>query len=51
MACETEKVVFFTELSLNAFCPKIIMLQGHGPTVQLAVPLQELCDCVHVQDC
>jgi hypothetical protein len=35
---------------LNAFCPKNNASQS-WPTVQLAVPLQEPCDCMHVQTC
>ena len=42
MARETEKVVSFTELSLNAFCPNKNNASQSWPTVQLAVPL---CAC------
>ena len=46
-----KKEFFSTELALNAFCPKTNNASQWWPTVQLAVPLQKLCDCVHVQDC
>jgi hypothetical protein len=51
MQHETENVVYFTELALNAFCSKNNTASQSCPTVQLAVPLQLLFDCVHVQDC
>ena len=58
VARETENVVFFTELSLNAFCRNNNNASQSWPTVQLAVPL---CACTgllvqhynncDVQDC
>ena len=42
VARETEKVVSFTESSLNTFCPNNNNASQSWPTVQLAVPL---CAC------